>query len=70
MWGLLSKTTISRSGRRRLAWDAALIPAASPPIITKRSFAMVYLLIADCCHGYKLTILQGKYKSADVYFMR
>ena len=35
--GPRSRTTTSQSGRRRLAWLAALIPAATPPITTRRA---------------------------------
>ena len=47
MCGLLSKTMISRSGRRRLAWAAALIPAASPPTTTSLSVAMAFAPFND-----------------------
>jgi hypothetical protein len=35
---------MSNSGRRRFAWPAALIPAASPPMTTSLSLTMVFLL--------------------------
>jgi hypothetical protein len=43
VWGLRSKATMSNSDRRRRACDAALMPAASPPMTTSRSFAMILL---------------------------
>jgi hypothetical protein len=38
---------ISRFGLRRRAWEAALIPAASPPITTSRSFPIGHYLPAN-----------------------
>jgi hypothetical protein len=46
VWGPRSKTTMSNSGRRRFACEAALIPAASPPMTTNLALPMLFLLDA------------------------
>src|SRR5918994_4838085 len=46
VYGPRSKATTSRSGSRRFAAEAALRPAASPPMIARRMRATVY---PPCC---------------------